>query len=85
MDVPVVGEEPDREAELLGNPGYTVAAPDDFTYYINGLYWYDVTDESIMQEGDVFSEELTATVSHLDELGDAIMKLGASGYAYFHS
>lgn len=45
MDVPVVGEEPDREAELLGNPDYTVAAPNNFTYYINGVYWYDMTDE----------------------------------------
>ena len=44
-----------------------------------------MTDERIMQEGDVFSEELTTTVSHLGELGDAIMKLGASGYAYFHN
>ena len=55
LDMPIVGELPDREAELIEGSGYTVGAPETFANsYIDGIAWYDVTTDEYMAEGEVF-------------------------------
>ena len=55
LDMPVVGELPDREVELIEGSGYIVGAPETFANsYINGIAWYDVTTDEYMAEGEVF-------------------------------
>ena len=57
LDMPIVGELPDREAELIEGSGYTVGAPETFANsYIGGIAWYDVTTDEYMAEGEVFVE-----------------------------
>lgn len=55
IDMPVVGELPDREVELPAGAAYTVAAPENFANsFIDGIAWYDVTTDEYMAEGEVF-------------------------------
>ena len=55
LDMPVVGELPDREVELIEGSGYTVDAPETFANsFIGGVAWYDVTTDEYMAEGEVF-------------------------------
>ena len=57
LDMPIVGELPDREVELIEGAGYTVGAPEAFANsYIGGIAWYDVTTDAYMAEGEVFVE-----------------------------
>ena len=57
LDMPIVGELPDREVELIDGSGYTVGAPETYANsFIDGIAWYDVTTDEYMAEGEVFVE-----------------------------
>lgn len=56
LDMPIVGELPDREVELIEGSGYTVGAPENYANsFIDGIAWYDVTTDEYMAEGEVFA------------------------------
>ena len=65
LDMPVVGETPDYEGVLIGNPNYTITAPENSSVFTNGIHWYDMTADCAMQENDVFQadHEYQLTVS----------------------
>ena len=65
LDMPIVGETPDYEGVLIGNPNYTITAPENSSVFTNGIHWYDMTADCAMQENDVFQadHEYRLTVS----------------------
>ena len=63
IDAPVAGELPDYEGSIVGN--YYEFLVEDYGYIVNGITWYNLTDDSNIDEYTAFEENKVYKVTIL--------------------